>query len=178
MISSSPMIELLRRFYISVASTKIVGSCDASFFKIKVEGSLNLHRSTHFACTRENINDSRILLSCDIYISMKERYNQRYWLALPISFTPTSSLLNYSMWAIKTFVQVVQHKLVKQYNNYAYPEVDVSGPWRFEDVADRSFGGCRQNYLRHIFLVPTKSWNPSASFRGTLLFATSQDYEC
>jgi hypothetical protein len=72
MISSSPMTELLQRFYILVASTKTVGSSDASFFKIKVEGSLNLHQSTYFARTMENINDSRILLSCDIYTSMKD----------------------------------------------------------------------------------------------------------
>jgi hypothetical protein len=55
--------------------------------------------------------------------------------------------------------------------------LDVSGDRQSKTFIDRSFGGCRQNSLRHIFPVPRKSNYPSASFRGTVLFAASQDYK-
>jgi hypothetical protein len=53
--------------------------------------------------------------------------------------------------------------------------VDVSGHRGLQKLTDRSFSGCQQNFLRHIILVITKSWNSSASLRGTLGCAISQD---
>jgi hypothetical protein len=55
--------------------------------------------------------------------------------------------------------------------------LDVSGDGESKKFTDRSFGGCRQNYLRHMFPLPRKSNYPSASFKGTILFAASQDYK-
>jgi hypothetical protein len=49
-----------------------VDSRDEFFFKVKVERFFNLHRSTHFARTRENINESRLLLTFEIKMSIKE----------------------------------------------------------------------------------------------------------
>jgi hypothetical protein len=54
--------------------------------------------------------------------------------------------------------------------------VEVRGHLIFQISTIISFGGCRQNFRRQMFLVLMISWNPSASFRSTLFFETSEDY--
>jgi hypothetical protein len=108
---------------------------------------------------------------------MKEWYQQRYCLVLPLRFTSATSLGYSSLWTIITFHPVLQTNLVKQYNNSPSPEVHVIGHGGFQKFPDTSFGRCHQNSLRHIFPVPPMLWNASASFRGTLLFSTYNDYD-
>jgi hypothetical protein len=82
---------------------------------------------------------------------------------------------------IKSFYQVLNNKLVKQYNISASPELDVSGDRQSKTFTDRSFGGCRQNSLSfggcRQNSLRWESNYPSASFRGIVLFAASEDYK-